>query len=332
MRPRYLPWELAWQDALYGRNGFYRSGFVPSAHFRTSVQAGGLLAGALARLARQCGLERIVDVGSGGGELLRALRVADAGVELVGLDVDGPPDGLPPGTRWCRSPGGAQLPLDQSWWAGSLVVAHEWLDDVPCPVVQRDDDGAWRVVQVDVRTGQERLADIAPADDLAWLTDWWDDAQAEPGDRAEVGRPRDQAWAALVAAAAGSVLVAVDYDHVRGDRPARGTLIGYRDGVACPPVPDGRCDVTAHVALDSCAAAGLTAGATSTALMRQRWALRTLGVCALRPDPSSASTDPSGYLAGLAAAGEAGELLRPGGLGGFGWLLQATTSQDGAEE
>lgn len=233
MSPRYLPWDVAWHHALYGPNGFYRTGSAPSSHFRTSAHAGGVLAGALARLARR-GLERVVDVGSGGGELLRALAAADPGLELVGLDVVGPPDGLPAGARWCRSPGGADLPLDQLWWAGSLVVAHEWLDDVACPVVQRDDDGAWRAVQVDVRTGCERLAGQPPAEDLAWLARWWDDPDAEPGDRAEVGRPRDQAWAGLVAAAPASLLLAVDYDHLRGDRPRAGTLIGYRDGAACP--------------------------------------------------------------------------------------------------
>ena len=42
-----------------------------------------------------------------------------------------------------------------------------------------------------------------------------------------------------------------------------------------------------------------------------------------RPDPSSARDDPAAYLARLALAGQAAELLDPAGLGGFGWLLQS---------
>ena len=55
-------------------------------------------------------------------------------------------------------------------------------------------------------------------------------------------------------------------------------------------------DLTTHVALDSVAAAGTAAGARSTRLTDQGTALRELGVTR-------------------------GELLDPGALGGFGWLL-----------
>ena len=40
-----------------------------------------------------------------------------------------------------------------------------------------------------------------------------------------------------------------------------------------------------------------------------------------------AERDPAGYLAALARAGEAAELTDPGGLGGFGWLVQAVGRQ-----
>ena len=76
-------------------------------------------------------------------------------------------------------------------------------------------------------------------------------------DRAEIGRPRDDAWADAVGArAAAGCALAVDYGHLRADRPPVGTLTGYRGGRQVPPVPDGRCDVTAHVAIDAVAAAG----------------------------------------------------------------------------
>jgi SAM-dependent MidA family methyltransferase len=77
------------------------------------------------------------------------------------------------------------------------------------------------------------------------------------------------------------------------------------------------------VALDACAAAGEAAGATQSVLLTQREALRRLGIRAERPPRALAEEDPRGYLAALRAASEAGELLDPAGLGGFGWLAQA---------
>src|SRR5690606_26801232 len=117
--------------------------------------------------------------------------------------------------------------------------------------------------------------------------------------------------------------VAIDYSHTRRTRPAHGTLTGYRDGRAVPPVPDGSCDITAHVALDACAAAGVQAGATATVLTTQRRALRALGLSGVRPPIQLAHRDPRAYVLGLRRAGEEAELIDPTGLGGFGWLVQA---------
>ena len=88
-------------------------------------------------------------------------------------------------------------------------------------------------------------------------------------------------------------------------------------------MPDGRSDLTAHVALDACAAAGEDAGATRTALLTQREALRRLGIAGSRPAAALADADPRAYLLALQEAAQAGELLDPAGLGGFGWLVQA---------
>jgi SAM-dependent MidA family methyltransferase len=149
-------------------------------------------------------------------------------------------------------------------------------------------------------------------------------AGAPAGARVEVGRPRDEAWAALVRCAPDAVLLAVDYEHRRGGRPASGTLAGYADGRARPPVPDGAGDVTAHVALDAVAEAGQAAGAVASLLTSQGTGLRALGVDARRPPVSDAARDPRTYLSALQRAGAAAELLDPGGLGSFGWLLQST--------
>ncbi|SCD81743.1 hypothetical protein GA0115251_125013 [Streptomyces sp. TverLS-915] len=144
--------------------------------------------------------------------------------------------------------------------------------------------------------------------------------RAEPGLRAEPGTGRDAAWAAAVSHLGRGLAVAVDYAHSAHTRPAFGTLTGFRAGREVVPVPDGTTDLTAHVALDACAAA--TAHHGPATLTRQREALRALGLAGSRPPLSLASTDPAAYVRALAGAGEASELTDPAGLGGFGWLLQ----------
>jgi hypothetical protein len=77
-------------------------------------------------------------------------------------------------------------------------------------------------------------------------------------------------------------------------------------------VPDGTCDLTAHVAADSLPGA---------ALLPQRAALAALGLRGSRPPLALAATDPAGYVRALAAAGEVAELTARGGLGDFTWAL-----------
>ena len=42
-RPTWLPWQRAWQDALYGAHGFYRRAEGPAGHFATAVQGAPVL-------------------------------------------------------------------------------------------------------------------------------------------------------------------------------------------------------------------------------------------------------------------------------------------------
>jgi SAM-dependent MidA family methyltransferase len=120
----------------------------------------------------------------------------------------------------------------------------------------------------------------------------------------------------------GALLLLVDYAHTRADRPAAGSLAGYRAGRLVPTVPDGSCDLTAHVALDAVAAAARAAGAGAGLLTTQLTALDALGLRAQvtrHPLPHNASG--TAQLAMLAHRSAAAELLDPDGLGGFSWLL-----------
>ena len=187
----------------------------------------------------------------------------------------------------------------------ALVVAWELLDTVPCPVLEVDEEGRPRLVLVEPATGRERLGGVPSEADLRWCERWWPLEGLPEGSRAEVGTRRDAWWTGhvrLLARLGGGVLLGVDYAHLAVERPPLGSLSGYRRGRLVPTVPDGSCDVTAHVALDAVAAAGQQAGAGTAAL-----------VASTPPWPTSGS---AGTTRG------ADELLDPGGLGGFTWLVQ----------
>jgi SAM-dependent MidA family methyltransferase len=244
-------------------------------------------------------------MGAGGGELLTALCAhAPDRWRLVGVDVAGRPPELEPRVEWLRNP-----PPD----VVGVLIAVEWLDVVAVDVVQLTDDGP-RYVEV-ADDGEERLG-AAPAPlDREWLDEWW--PLAELGDRAEVGRSRDDAWAALVGSTLSrGVAVAVDYAAEPG-RDLAGTMTGYRGGRQVVAVPDGRSDITAHVLMESCARA---VSGVETQLLSQRDALRALGVSGDRP---AYDGDPQSYVAALSQASAAAELLDPHGLGGFQWLVHA---------
>ncbi|THA48893.1 SAM-dependent methyltransferase [Streptomyces sp. A1136] len=302
-------WRTAMEAALYGPGGFYVDprGPGPAGHFRTSVHASPLYAGAVARLllavdealGRPEGLD-LVDVGAGRGELLTGVLAAlpattAARVRPYAVERAGRPDGLDPRVRWVAAPPSGTT---------GLLFANEWLDNVPLEVAE---DGRYVLVAPD---GTESPGGPLEGPDRAWVDRWW----PGPG-RAEIGRPRDEAWAAAVATLDRGLAVAVDYAHSREARPPYGTLTGFRGGREVPPVPDGGCDITAHVALDACAG-------PDAALLTQREALAVLGVSGARPPLALASTDPAAYVRALASAGEAAELTARGGLGDFGWLVQ----------
>jgi SAM-dependent MidA family methyltransferase len=303
-----LPWRQAWSDALYGPDGFFLRE-RPADHFRTSIAATPLFATAVRRLAEVVdeALGRpdpfdLVDVGAGRGELLEALPDVPARWRLTGVDLAPDPGA---GVRWS-----AQVPEVEG-----LLFSNEWLDDVPLDIVF---DG--RLVEVD-SDGTETLGGPAAPEALEWAQRWW-----PQGRRVEVGLARDQAWAAAVAQLHRGLAVAVDYGHVLGDRGTWGdrrpTLTGWRQGRPVHPIPDGQRDITAHVALDSCAAA---AGGR---LMEQRHALALLGIHSEPPPRELSTTDPRGYLARVVEASSAAELLDRRGLGGYGWLVSAVGIDD----
>jgi len=343
-----MTWREAMRAALYGPAGFYARGEWPARHFRTSAHVSPAYAGAMLGLLREVdaalGHPRrldLVDVGAGRGELLTQIlneatrdRGLAARIAARAVEITPRPDGLDPRIHWQASPPAA---------IAGLVIASEWLDNIPLDVAELTPDGP-RLVLVETGSGAERPGPPLPPADLAWSRAWW--PLSAPGDRAEIGRTRCEAWAGVVRRITRGLAVAADYGHRRSSRPGPGTLTGYRDGRVVRAIPDGSCDITAHVALDACADAGRTACAnqvvpagratsgqvapagrpvcaSATMLITQRQALRALGVTGSRPPLGQAGNDPLGYARALARASEEAELIDAGGLGAFGWLVQA---------
>lgn len=335
-----MRWRDAMRTALYGPTGF----FVrerPADHFRTSAQsphfarAIAVLAADVDRALGHPEVFDLVDMGAGRGELLHGVLAAlpaplRARVRPVAVEVSAREhgavspggaaigDGLSPAGLGSRQAGASPVP-GVTWRTElprgltGLLLATEWLDNVPLDLAR---DGSY------LDTDLKPCGTVDPAD-AAWIERWW---PAEPDDIVEVGRSRDEAWADAVGALDAGLALAVDYGHLRDGRPALPTATGFRDGREVPPAFDGSTDITCHVAMDSIAAAGPGGsgepGRADWRLLDQRTALHGLGVTAVRPPLTMASTDPIGYVRALAEASEVAELTAAGGLGAHWWLAQ----------
>jgi SAM-dependent MidA family methyltransferase len=246
----------------------------------------------------------VVEMGAGHGELLAGLAEAGGGRwHLTGVDVAPRPPELPPEVSWQSEPPDGFL---------GVLLAVEWLDVVPVDVAELSEDGP-RLVEVK-KDGTERLGPSLSTANREWLDRWW--PLAEVGDRAEIGRTRDEAWHDAAQRLRTGVALAVDYAAVPA-RDLAGTLTGYKEGRQALPVPDGSMDLTAHVLFES-----LADGAV---LVSQREALQRLGLHGRRPHYDGRATS---YLHELSRAGDEAELLDRSGLGAFTWLVRAIGARD----
>lgn len=220
----------AWREALYGPRGrFVTSGVRDFSTALTDPVTGPVLCAHLLGVARETDRElgepaafTVTDIGAGTGAFLAyAAAHGPARWRLHAVEVGPRPAGLDQRIAW-----GAGVPE-----TCGLMLAHEWLDDVPLDVVR---DG--RAVLEDGTLGGDH--------DTAWLERWGGE---------EDGAARDIAWRSATSRLVRGRAIAVDYGHTRGTR--RPTLTGWRAGRPVRPAFDGSCDVTAHVAVDALAAA-----------------------------------------------------------------------------
>ena len=272
--PDELALADAWEDTLTGDRSFYRGPEGdPYRHFATDIAGSEVIVPLVQELLATAGDYAggplaVIDVGSGAGGLLKRLALEGTDARLIGIDLRVRPPGLDPGIEWIT--GDARQVASDLRGIRGVVVAHEFLDDIPCEAVEADEDGRPRRILVDPISRQLLLGELLddPAD-LAWLKEWW--PVTRPFMQAEIGSSRDDAWAAITGMLDAGAAVAIDYGHTRAERVAGtwdgGTLVGYRDGRVVTPVADGSCNLTAHVAIDSVAAAVPRAQSTSIA----RW-------------------------------------------------------------
>ena len=312
----------AWVDAAYGPGGFW-PGSTPTAHFRTAATLGPELGDALvALLVRHPEIVRVVEVGAGEGLLLSSLAAAAdrAGrpLQLAGIDLRSRPTRLPGGVTWVqdcwdvrhgRWSGEAARALLDDDDGPTLLVALEWLDDLPCRLAAGRADGRREVAADGVARGP-----LDPAS-ARWAGTWW-----PSGHVVEVGLTRDVAWSSLVAGLhrTGGLALAVDYGHQRAARPPDGSLAGYRAGRRVTAEAEPGRNLTAHVAVDAVASAGRRAGATTLRLAHQRDVLDEL----LPATAASGPTAVPSTVADLAARSRRAALGSPRGWGEHWWLLQ----------
>lgn len=261
----YIPWIDAWESAAFGPSGFYgefgSKGRNPYKHFRTAVQSNPDLAAELfpylLETFQRCGSPSaflILDVGGSDGSLMKNLGpfISEKRLNWKTQIYD------------VSSGDARQIPIREKF---GVVIAHELLDDIPATVVEYDENLTPRHVLVDPVNGHEKLGDPVSVEDLEWLTQWW--PQTAPHARREIGITRDHTWVKLVNIFSAGRAIAIDYSHSRDQRVKgtfdAGTVTGYHLGGPARAIPNGEVNITAHVALDSCASAALTSRPDITA-------------------------------------------------------------------
>ena len=261
----YIPWINAWEGAAFGPSGFYgefgSKGKNPYEHFRTAVTSSPDLAGKLfpylLETYHYCGSPSqflILDVGGSDGLLMTNVQslIRENALNWKTQIYD------------VSSGDARKIPIREKF---GVVISHELLDDIPTSVVEFDVDLTPRLVLVDPASGHEQLGETISQAEWEWLNKWW--PQTAPHARREVGITRDHTWVNLVNIFSVGRAIAIDYSHSMEQRTKglfdAGTLTGYQLGSSVRAVPNGEVNITAHVALDSCASAAVASRADITA-------------------------------------------------------------------
>ncbi len=93
--PTRLPtWKQAWDTALYGAGRVLPAGVAGGALPDLGARLPAVRAGRSCGMTREAGLDTVVDIGAGRGELLTAAHALDPELDLLGVEVAARPAGL----------------------------------------------------------------------------------------------------------------------------------------------------------------------------------------------------------------------------------------------
>ena len=314
-------WREAWQWASFSEQGFYlRDIGVPARNFRTSAHVGGPFVTAMSdwvraidrRLGQPAQFD-IVDVGAGDGELLGALATELAATEpdllsrsrMVACDVRPRPVHLDYSRiEWVQGFAPGCLPDS----IVGVVIATEFLDDVPLDVAQRGPGQPWHYQLVD-ENGTQSPGPLVEGLDLDWINRWVSAAT----NRIEIGAPRDVVALELVARIAAGSALFVDYCVSDGNASHGQTLQAFSRGHQRKLAPRSDVNVTAAVFEPSLVAATRSLGEVT--VESQRNVLRGCG------DDLMANRMTAGTaMARLQWRSQYAELTEAGGLGDQLWI------------
>ncbi|WP_083916098.1 SAM-dependent methyltransferase [Micromonospora lupini] len=166
------------------------------------------------------------------------------------------------------APRPANLPEEITWTAEipaeitGVLLATEWLDNVPLDVAVHSEDG-WRYVLVDPESGAESVGELVDAADLDWLTTWWPSTASTPAAACDPTSGTTSPATADCDPTSGTTspptgegdstsgLTETDptsesESGFRAARPAQGSSLTARSRPGCPETPHGDQPETPH--------------------------------------------------------------------------------------
>ncbi|MGC4876996.1 SAM-dependent methyltransferase [Micromonospora sp. DT43] len=146
-------------------------------------------------------------------------------VRFIAVEYANRPEHLPEQIEWV-----SEIPDGIT----GMLIATEWLDNVPLDVAVHTEDG-WRYLLVDPECGVESVGELVDAADLDWLTTWWPSTTSPPTANGD-----SSAGLTETGPTSGSE------SGFRAARPAQGSSLTARSRPGCPETPHGDCPETPH--------------------------------------------------------------------------------------